>query len=104
MVMKTITKIVAGVLSSALLLGMTSCATTETTATTAAAETSAADSSADETTEAAAGELTTVTAGKLTMATNAFFPPYEYYEGEDIVGIDAEIAKAVADKLGLELV
>ena len=102
--MKTITKIVAGVLSSALLLGMTSCSTTETTATTAAAETSAADSSADDTTEAAAGELTTVTAGKLTMATNAFFPPYEYYEGEDIVGIDAEIAKAVADKLGLELV
>ena len=41
---------------------------------------------------------------KLTMATNAYFPPYEYYEGEDIVGIDAEIAQAVADKLGLELV
>ncbi len=46
----------------------------------------------------------TVTPGKLTMATNAFFPPYEYYEGEDIVGIDAEIAAAVAEKLGLELV
>ena len=46
----------------------------------------------------------TVTPGKLTMATNAYFPPYEYYEGSEIVGIDAEIAKAVADKLGLELV
>lgn len=45
----------------------------------------------------------TVNDGVLTMATNAYFPPYEYYEGEDIVGIDAEIAKAVADKLGLEL-
>ncbi len=45
----------------------------------------------------------TVTKGVLTMATNAYFPPYEYYEGSDIVGIDAEIAKAVADKLGLEL-
>lgn len=46
----------------------------------------------------------TVTPGKLTMATNAFFKPYEYYEGEQIVGIDAEIAQAIAEKLGLELV
>lgn len=45
----------------------------------------------------------TVNEGVLTMATNAYFPPYEYYEGEEIVGIDADIAKAVADKLGLEL-
>ena len=49
-------------------------------------------------------QLTTVTPGKLTMATNAFFPPYEFYEGDKIVGIDAEIAEAIAAKLGLELV
>lgn len=49
-------------------------------------------------------ELTTVTDGVLTMATNAEFPPYEYYEGGDVVGIDAEIAQAIAAKLGLELV
>ena len=36
-------------------------------------------------------------------ATNATFPPYESYEGNDIVGIDADIAKAIADKLGLKL-
>lgn len=42
--------------------------------------------------------------GKLTMATNAYFPPYEYYEDGEIVGIDVEIAEAVAKKLGLELV
>ena len=47
--------------------------------------------------------FSTVTKGVLTMGTNAYFPPYEYYEGDQIVGIDAEIAKAVADKLGLEL-
>lgn len=47
--------------------------------------------------------ITTVTAGVLTMATNAAFPPYEYYEGSDIVGIDAEIAGAIAAKLGLTL-
>lgn len=39
----------------------------------------------------------------LVMATNAEFPPYEYYEGGEIVGIDAEIAQAIADKLGMEL-
>ena len=40
---------------------------------------------------------------KLVMATNATFPPYEFYEGEKIVGIDAEIAAAIAEKLGMEL-
>lgn len=38
----------------------------------------------------------------LTMATNASFPPYEYYEGEAIVGIDVEICAAIAAKLGME--
>lgn len=42
--------------------------------------------------------------GQLVMATNAYFPPYEYYEGETIVGIDAEFAKAICDILGYELV
>ena len=46
----------------------------------------------------------TVEKGKLTMATNAYFPPYEYYENNTIVGIDAEIAAAIAKKLDLELV
>lgn len=41
--------------------------------------------------------------GYLTMATNAEFPPYEYHEGGSIVGIDAEVAAAIAQKLGLEL-
>ena len=40
----------------------------------------------------------------LTMATEATFPPYEFYEGEEIVGIDVEIATAIAEKLGMKLV
>ena len=48
-------------------------------------------------------ELKTVEAGKLIMGTNATFPPYEYYEGDKIIGIDPEIAGLIADKLGLEL-
>ena len=39
----------------------------------------------------------------LVMATNAEFPPYEYREGDDIVGIDAEVAGLIAEKLGMEL-
>lgn len=68
----------------------------------------AACSKSDET-KATKGETTkteekyTVESGKLIMATNAYFPPYEFYEGDKIVGIDAEIAEAIAKKLGLEL-
>jgi len=42
-------------------------------------------------------------AAKLTMATEATFQPYEYYDGDAIVGIDVEVAQAIADKLGMEL-
>ena len=45
----------------------------------------------------------TAQAGVLVMATNAEFPPYEYHEGSQIVGIDAEIAAAIAEKMGCEL-
>ena len=41
--------------------------------------------------------------GELIMATNAQFPPYEYYEGEEITGFDVALAQAVADKLGVTL-
>ena len=39
----------------------------------------------------------------LYMATEATFQPYEFYDGDKIVGIDVEIAKAICDKLGYEL-
>ena len=41
--------------------------------------------------------------GTLVMATNAEFPPYESLDGENVVGIDADIARAIADKLGMDL-
>lgn len=62
-----------------------------------------ADTKTDDGADASAANITTVKEGVLTMATNATFPPYEYYEGSEIIGIDTEIAKAVADRLGLEL-
>lgn len=42
-------------------------------------------------------------AGTLIMATNAEFPPYEYFENGKVVGIDAEIMQAICDKLGMKL-
>lgn len=64
----------------------------------AGAETTAAGA---ETTKA--GAESSAAGGKLVMVTNAEFPPYEYHENNDIVGIDADIAKAIADKMGMEL-
>ena len=46
---------------------------------------------------------TAALADTLTMGTNAQFQPYEFYEDGKIVGIDAEIAAAIAEKLGMEL-
>ncbi len=49
--------------------------------------------------------VTTVEAGKLHMSTNAEFPPYEMIADDgSFEGIDVEVAQAIADKLGLELV
>ena len=48
--------------------------------------------------------ITTVTSGKLTMSTNASFPPYEMVADDgSFEGIDIEVAGAIAQKLGLEL-
>ena len=52
---------------------------------------------------AACGNNNADTTKKLTMATNAAFPPYEYKEGNDFAGIDIEIAGKIAEKLGMEL-
>lgn len=67
------------------------------------AETPAEDAEAPAESKAEIGEFTTVTEGILTMGTNAAFPPYEFYDGDNIVGIDAEIAGLLAEKLGLTL-
>ncbi len=71
-----------------------------------AADTNKGDGATTTTTTAPNNDpkFTTVTPGKLTMATNAYFQPYEFYDGDKIVGIDAEIAEKIAAKLGLELV
>ena len=113
-------KLTALMLSSAMMLSLAACggsASTDT-ASSEAASSEAVSSEAASTEEAAsseaetsadAAELTTVTAGTLTMSTNAAFPPYEMttdnggYNNTGFEGIDVEVAGAIAEKLGLEL-
>lgn len=102
-------KLTALMLSSAMMLSLAACggsASTETVSSEAASS-EAASSEAVSTEEAASADaaaVTTVNAGKLTMSTNAAFPPYEMTtDTGDFEGIDIEVAGAIAKKLGLEL-
>lgn len=90
-----------------------SAAETATAAPTEAAAPAADEASAKEEAPAEAGsaveaaptDFTTVEDGKLHMATNAAFPPYEMVADDgSFEGIDVEIAGKIAEKLGLELV
>ena len=80
-------------------LAMTACGGSASSA-----ASSVASSAASSEAVSSAAELTTVEAGKLTMATNAAFPPYEMTtDAGEFEGIDVDTAKAIAEKLGLEL-
>jgi len=65
---------------------------------------SATDSDVVKTSAYTTPEGTTYPNGQLVMATNAEFPPYESIAGDDIVGYDVDMMRAVCDKLGYELV
>ena len=41
---------------------------------------------------------------KIVWGTNAAFAPFEMRQGDKVIGIDADIAQRIADKLGVELV
>lgn len=102
-------KMIALTMAALMAASLTACGggAKETTAATTAADTTAADTAdttAAENAETSAEAAETEAAGGvLVMATNAEFPPYEYHDGGEIVGIDAEIAKAIAGELGMEL-
>ena len=85
--------------------GSSNTAKTTTAATEAPATTAEATAAATTSAETAAAELKTVESGKLIMSTNAAFPPYEMVADDgSFEGIDVEVAGAIAEKLGLELV
>ena len=99
--------------AAALVLSLAACGSTASSAASSEAASPEAASSDAASSEAASSEaasetetaeLSTVEPGKLIMSTNAAFPPYEMTDDSgNVVGIDAEIAGAIADKLGLEL-
>ena len=90
-------------------LAMTACggsasSTASSVASSTASSVASSAASSEAASSAAAADLTTVEAGKLTMATNAAFPPYEMTtDAGEFEGIDVDTAKAIAEKLGLEL-
>ena len=113
-------KFLALTLSACMAASLTACGGSKTAETTAAAAAEAAgtEAAAAATTEAAdaagteaadaAAEITTVTDGKLTVATSPDFAPYEFYAiGADgtpeLAGFDMALAPYIADHLGLEL-
>ncbi|MDD3204708.1 MAG: basic amino acid ABC transporter substrate-binding protein [Lachnospiraceae bacterium] len=98
-------KIIAVAAMAAMVVSMTACGSKAAdTGAEATAEAVAATEAATQTAETTEAATENVAAnGTLIMATNAEFPPYEYREGDQIVGIDAEIAQAIADELGMEL-
>lgn len=98
--MKNLKKITVSVLAFAMILSLGACGT-KTSTTTASPSASAAATA----TPASTATIKTVTDGKLTMSTNAKFPPYEMIKDDgSFEGIDVEIAQKIADKLGLKLV
>lgn len=100
-------KITALLLGAAMVLSLAACGGTASSSEAASSSEGASSEAASSgaTSEAAATEVTTVEPGKLIMTTNAAFPPYEMTTDDgDYEGIDVEIAGAIADKLGLELV
>ena len=100
-------KILALTMALAMVLCLAACGGSGTTSSNDASTGSASTSASGET---AGNAYNTITDGKLVMSTNAQFPPYEMVsDGEGVngtgfEGIDVELASALANKLGLELV
>jgi len=95
--MKKFSKIMAATLAGVMLMSMIGCNN-------GGGETSntASNPGSSSTPAASTAEIKTAVDGKLTWATSADFPPYEFIENDEVVGIDAEVMAYVAEKLGLE--
>ena len=108
---RTMKKLMAMAMAGMMVLSMAACSSSTDTTAAAADTTAAAASEAGSTAAATAGTddaqavvtAKTVSDGKLIVATEAGFAPYEYMVGDQVVGVDMDIAQAIADKLGVEL-
>ena len=97
-------KLSAMLMAGAMMMSLAACGSSASSASSEAVSSEVVSSEAASSEAASAAELTTVTPGKLTMSTNAAFPPYESTDDNgNFVGIDIDVAAAIAEKLGLEL-
>lgn len=107
-------QILALTMAALMAVSLAACSQPSGETTTVATETTEADDTAETSTDEAgetttAGETETAAGnagtdgGVLIMVTNAEFPPYEFRDGNEIVGIDVEIAQAIAAKMGMTL-
>ncbi len=95
-------KILAMTMALAMMLSLAACGKKDEPS--VSGSTSTSNGSSASTSASNGADFTTVTAGKLTMSTNASFPPYEMVADDgSFEGIDVEVAGAIAEKLGLEL-
>jgi polar amino acid transport system substrate-binding protein len=113
--MKNMKKLICMMLALAMVLALCACGSTASTTATEATEAPAAEEAADEAVDYSAMSLdelkaiiSTVTEGKLTMATSPDFAPFEFYAIDDsgapvLAGADVALAQYIADYLGLEL-
>ena len=105
-------KLLTVLLSLAMVLSLAACGGDDTTTEDTTTDDTTTDDTTTEDTTGGYGDFagSLVEEGKLIMSTNAQFPPYEMvadgegFNGTGFEGIDIEIASAIADKLGLELI
>ena len=94
---KVFSALLAGAMACSMAVAFAGCGGSSSSSKAESSEAKSTADSADKSTADSADK------GTLHMATNAFFEPYEYYDGDKIVGIDVEIAEAICDKLGYTL-
>ena len=90
----------AGALVAA--LGLFGCTSSSSSSAASASTSASAASASASASAAAADDLKLLTAGMLTFGTSPDYPPFENLENGEYVGLDIDIAKAIAEKLGLE--
>ena len=100
--MKSMKKIFALLLVAAMSVSLAACSQTGAASSSAPAA-SSSEAASGASSAASSAAVSTITSGTITMSTNAEFEPFEYKDGDKIIGIDADIANAIAKKTGNQL-
>ena len=99
--MKKVKKLAALLLAAGMMMSMAACTSAPASSGTDTANSTTSEESSTTSGETSIDKIKAV--GKIVMATNAQFEPFEYIDGTDYKGIDIEISQKIADELGVEL-